>query len=61
MLCMLYVIKISNDVDNVLQCHSEISSTTVITKENSDASADTKVNQLADILEKHHIPKENCM
>jgi len=39
---MLYVIKISNDVDNVLQCHSEKSSTTFITKGNSDASADTE-------------------
>jgi hypothetical protein len=39
---MLHVIKISNDVDNVLKCHNEKSSNTFITIGNRDASADTE-------------------
>lgn len=42
MLCMLHVIKISNDVDNVLKCHNEKSSNTFITIGNKDASTDTE-------------------
>lgn len=59
---MLHVIKISNNVDNVLQCHSEKSSTTFITKGNSDASADTEEGKsIRRYPGKQHIPKENYM